>query len=50
MKAIYRDAGLPFPEITPDDVLPEANTAAKRARVQKAVAQAEKILSKNRRF
>lgn len=45
MKAIYREAGLAFPEIT-DDVLPEAQSAAKRARVEKAIAQAKKILSK----
>lgn len=46
MKAIYREAGLAFPEITSDGVLPEAEEAAKRARIQKAVAQAKKILAK----
>jgi len=46
MKAIYREAGLAFPEITSDDVLPEAIKAAKRARIEKALAQTRKILSK----
>ncbi len=45
MKAIYRDAGIAFPEITPDDVLPEAEKAAKRTRIQKAITQAKNILS-----
>lgn len=35
MKAIYREAGLPFPDFTPHDVLPEAaNAAGKRTREQ----------------
>ncbi len=35
MKAIYRDAGLPFPEFNPHDVLPEAGKpAGKRTREQ----------------
>jgi hypothetical protein len=46
MKAIYRDAGLPFPEIKTDGDLSEAEKAAKRARISKAMAQAKKILSK----
>jgi len=46
MKAIYRDAGIAFPEITSDDVLPEAQSAAKRARINKAITQAKNILSK----
>jgi len=44
MKAIYRDAGLPFPVITPDDVLPEANLAAKRARVKAIREQSKKLI------
>ena len=44
MKAIYRDAGLPFPVITPDDVLPEANLAAKRAKVKAIREQSKKLI------
>ena len=40
MKAIYRDAGYQFPEIT-DGVLPEAKQAAKRARV---IEQSKKLI------
>lgn len=43
MKAIYRDAGMIFPEIT-DGVLPEADEAAKRAR-GKLIEQSKKILN-----
>lgn len=44
MKAIYRDAGLRFPEITLDGVLPEAKQkAAKRAQV---IEQSKKLIKK----
>lgn len=46
MKAIYRESGIPFPEIS-DDVLPEAAKAAKRARI---VEQSKQILKKTERL
>jgi len=48
MKAIYRDGGLPFPELEPDTHgdLPEAETvAAKRAKVKQIQKQARIYLS-----
>jgi hypothetical protein len=51
MKAIYRDAGLPFPDIQPTDgVLPEASTdAAKRARSAE-IEKAKLILQRTRKW
>lgn len=46
IKAIYRESGIPFPEIS-DGVLPEAATAAKRARI---VEQSKQILKKTERL
>lgn len=43
MKAIYREAGIPFPEIT-DDVLPEAKKAVKQSRLRTTNLQSEKLL------
>lgn len=44
MKAIYKGAGVDFPEIT-DDVLPEADNAAKRAR-KELLDRSKTILNK----
>lgn len=49
MKAIYREAGLAFPEIKSDDVLPEAEQAAKRARIQGIIEKSKSILQKGRK-
>jgi hypothetical protein len=52
MKAIYRDAGIPFPETLPatDGVLPEASTdAAKRARSAE-IEKAKLILQRTRKW
>lgn len=46
MKAIYREAGLPFPEIS-DGVLPEAKQAAKRAR---AIENAKNAIKQTDKF
>lgn len=48
MKAIYRDAGIPFPEVSKitDGVLPEAQSAAKRARNLEIIEKSKKLLSK----
>lgn len=43
MKAIYRDAGIEFPEIT-DDVLPEAKQAVKQSRIRMTNYQTQKLL------
>jgi hypothetical protein len=49
MKAMYRDAGIPFPEIKQseftDGVLPEADEAAKRARKEEIIRKAKQILA-----
>jgi len=48
MKAIYREAGLPFPDIT-DDVLPEAKQkAVKRAR--QVIEQSKKVIKQTEKF
>lgn len=52
MKAMYRDAGLPFPDITnpkpTDGGLPEASSdAAKRARREEILNKAKKLLAKH---
>lgn len=44
MKAIYKDAGLPFPNT--DNVLPEAVKAVKRLRMTEAQKQAKQLLKK----
>jgi hypothetical protein len=52
MKAIYRDAGIPFPETLPvtDGVLPEAsNDAAKRAR-NEVLTKTDEILKRTRKW
>lgn len=51
IKAIYRDAGLQFPNINiTDGVLPEADEAAKRAR-NKVIEASKNILKKtDKRF
>lgn len=47
MKAIYRDAGLPFPDVlNSDNGLPEAVKAVRRMRVLNAQKQARQLLKK----
>jgi len=48
MKAIYRDAGIRFPELPTSDVLPKADEAAKRAR--REIEKANNILSKTSKW
>lgn len=49
VKAMYRDAGIPFPEITnpnpTDGALSEADEAAKRARREEILQKAKKLLA-----
>jgi hypothetical protein len=52
VKAIYREAGLPFPKITEDTYgdSPEAGEAARRAKVEKVKAESELILLKIKEY
>lgn len=44
MKAIYREAGLDFPEIKSDDVLPEAKNAVKQSKIDRTNKESQKLL------
>jgi len=44
MKAIYSEAGIPFPEIKAEHGLPEAKSAVKPAQIEKVNKQSQKLL------
>lgn len=46
MKAIYSEAGLPFPEIKSESILPEAEQAARLKRIEEIKSKAKLILQK----
>jgi hypothetical protein len=46
MKAIYKEAGLPFPEIKSSEAVPEALKAVQRKRMKEARNRSKQILSK----
>jgi hypothetical protein len=52
MKAIYREAGLPFPDVSEvtDGALPDAHEAAKRARNKEIQDKAKLLLKRTRRY
>jgi hypothetical protein len=49
MKAIYRDAGLKFPDIDTSGGEPEADKAATRARIEAIQQKAREYLAKTKR-
>jgi hypothetical protein len=46
MKAIYSEAGIPFPEMKSDNVLSEAEQATRKARIEKIKSKSNVILKK----